>query len=198
MQDIKLKEERREAIFEAAVHCFNEKGYAEASIASIAERAKISKGGLYHYFSTKKELFLELFRYRVNKYFDQMKSYLNPEDEPEERIRVLVKKASEILKKNEDFYKFCIEFLAMGVRDREIRRIMTDFYKDSVETFKQLITEGVETGNFKTIEVDKTARALYFIVMGVYFTYFSVDPDFDIIDQHTFHVNNILKSIKSS
>jgi hypothetical protein len=32
--------------------------------------------------------------------------------------------------------------------------------------------------------------------MGVYFTYFSVDPDFDIIDQHNFHINNMLRSMK--
>jgi AcrR family transcriptional regulator len=196
MQNIELKEKRKEEIFEAAVHCFNEKGYAATTIEIIAAKAKISKGGLYHYFSSKKELFLELFDYRVNKYFDLMKSYMNKDDSPEERIRTLVEKAGQILKKNEDFYKFCLEFLSMGVRDPEIRKVMTAFYKNSVGTFRQLVEEGIDNGRFMEVDSAKAGRAFYFLVMGVYFTYFSVDPDFDIIDQHNFHINNMLRSMK--
>ncbi len=187
---------RIEDIFEAALQCFNEAGFSSTTMESIAAKANISKGGMYHYFSSKKDLFLNLFRYRMNKYFDEMKSYLDKDDSPEQRIRTLVKKAGQILKQNEDFYRFCIIFLSQGVRNKEIRTIMTDFYKDSVGTFKSLLEEGIEKGHFKKIDTEKAARAIYFLVMGVYFTYFSVDTDFDIIDQHSFHINNILKSIK--
>jgi len=196
MQNIRLKKKRKEEIFEAAVHCFNEKGYAATTIESIAVKANMSKGGLYHYFKSKKELFLELFSYKVNKYFDQMKSYMNKDDSPEERILTLVKKAGQILKRNEDFYKFCLEFLSMGVRDTEIRKVMTAFYKDSVATFRQLVEEGIDTGKFNKIDSEKAARAFYFLIMGVYFTYFSVDTDFEIIDQQNFHISNMLRSMK--
>ena len=196
MQNIELKEKRKEDIFEAAVYCFNEKGYAATTMESIAEKARMSKGGLYHYFGSKKELFLELFSYRVNKYFNEMKSYVNKNDSPEEQLRTIVRKAGQILKRNEDFYRFCLEFLSMGVRDHEIRKVMTAFYKNSVETFRQLVEEGVEVGDFRKIDTEKAARAFYFLVMGVYFTYFSVDSDFDIIDQHSFHINNMIRSMK--
>lgn len=197
MQNIELKKEKRiEDIFEAALQCFNETGYAATSMENIAAKAHISKGGMYHYFGSKRELFLNLFRYRVNKYFNEMKSYMKEEDTPEQRIRTLVREAGQILKRNEGFYRFCLEFLSKGARDAEIRKIMTGFYKDCVITFRDLVEEGIETGNFKEIDSEKAARAIYFLFMGVYFTYFSVDPDFDVAEQHSFHIDNTLQNMK--
>jgi len=143
------KEKRKEKIFEAALFCFNETGYDKTNSETIAAKAGISKGGLFHYFKTKKQLFLELFQYRVNKYFDQMKSCIKKEDSPDDRLRILVREAGLVMKHNVEFYKFCIEFLSMGVRDPEIRDIMTAFYKSSVQTFQSIINDGVNSGKFE-------------------------------------------------
>lgn len=190
-------QKRKEKIFEAALQCFNETGFDKTSSETIAARAQMSKGGLFHYFKSKKQLFLELFHYRVNKYFEQMKSCLKEDDSPEVKLQKLVAEAGKFLKRDEQFYKFCIEFLSMGVRDTEIRDIMTDFYKSSVTTFKNIIEEGVKCGKFEQdIDVEKTARVFYLLVMGVFFTYFSINVDFDIFDQQNFQINRIIKSMK--
>lgn len=190
------KRDRKEDIFEAAVQCFNKTGYFETTIDSIAAEAKISKGGIYYHFKSKKALFLELFNYRVNKYFNFLKHYTSDIDNPEERLRVFINKASGIQKENADFFKFCIEFLSMGVRDPEIRDMMTDFYKESVGTFKSYVEEGVRQGLFKGHDTEKTALAIYFLFMGVFFTYFSVNADYDLIEQHVFQLNNIFNTLK--
>ncbi len=189
-------QKKKEMIFEAALSCFNEAGYDKTSIDSIAQKAGISKGGLYHYISSKKELFLELFDYKVNQYFEQMKAYTSKDQPPEEQLRILVAKAGEILKENEDFYRFCLEFLSMGVRDAEIRHVMTNFYKSSIATFKDIIDEAIRTGSFAAVDSSKVARSLYLAVMGAFFTYFSVDVDFDLTEQHDFELNNILNSLQ--
>jgi len=123
------KEKMKAKIFKAAVWCFNKKGYDETTLDAIATKAKASKGGIYYYFKSKKELFLELFHYRVNKYFDQLKNYIKEEKRPEMCLRILVNKSSQILKENEDFFRFCLEFLSMGAREPAIRNEMTKFYK---------------------------------------------------------------------
>ena len=192
------KEKRKEKIFRAAVWCFNKKGYYETTIDAIASRAKVSKGSIYYYFKSKKELFLELFHYRVNKYFDQLKDYIKEEKSPDMRLRMFINKSSEFLRKNEDFFRFCLEFLSMGVREPEIRKVMTIFYKDSIDTFKQLLEEGVKSGRFKDLGSDRVARTIYFLFMSVFFTYFSVNVDFDLNKQHSFHIDNILTAIKKN
>jgi AcrR family transcriptional regulator len=197
MDNTFLKEKRKELIFEAALVCFTEKGYEGTTMEAIINAAGMSKGGLYHYFKSKRELFLELFHFRVNRYFEQMKTYIIQDDSPEERLKKLILKAGEILKQNEDFYKFCLEFLAMGVRDQEIRRTMTDFYRSSLETFKGIIEDGIKADNFESdLDSEMTARAFYLLVMGVFFTYFSIDVDFDILAQQNFQISRILNGIK--
>jgi Transcriptional regulator len=47
---------RREEILDAAVTEFTARGYRHASIAAIAQRAGITKGGLVHHFPTKEDL----------------------------------------------------------------------------------------------------------------------------------------------
>jgi AcrR family transcriptional regulator len=44
------------SIAKAAAKLFNEKGYLETSMDDISMTAKLSKGGIYHYFSSKNEI----------------------------------------------------------------------------------------------------------------------------------------------
>lgn len=48
--------QRREEIIRIATQCFTEEGYEHASMDDIKNRAGVSKGGLYHHFSTKEQL----------------------------------------------------------------------------------------------------------------------------------------------
>jgi AcrR family transcriptional regulator len=54
----KPKQERIGEIVQAAIDEFLEKGYDGTSMESIARRAGVSKGGLYHHFSSKDEILL--------------------------------------------------------------------------------------------------------------------------------------------
>lgn len=53
------RESRMESLLTAAIEEFVEKGYNGTSMDSIAKRAGVSKGGLYHYFPTKEILLME-------------------------------------------------------------------------------------------------------------------------------------------
>ena len=55
----KPKQERTGEIIQAAVDEFLEKGYDGTSMESIARRAGVSKGGLYHHFSSKEDILLQ-------------------------------------------------------------------------------------------------------------------------------------------
>jgi len=52
----------RERLLAAAREIVEEDGYAGASVMAIAERAGVAAGTLYRHFSSKEELFVELFR----------------------------------------------------------------------------------------------------------------------------------------
>jgi len=62
---MRIKDEKRQRIIQAAMQEFI-KGYRNARTDKIVECAGISKGLLFHYFGTKKELFIFLFQYAVD------------------------------------------------------------------------------------------------------------------------------------
>ena len=192
---VDIKTRSREEIFAAALECFNKRGYADTTISIIARTAGFSKGGIYHHFKSKRELFLELFLYRVRRYSEQLKSLLHQEESPEKRLQIFMKETGILLKKNEDFYRFCLEFLAMGARDTQIRQVMTSFYKDTLGVFCGIVNDGIDRGKFKPVDSRKVARIIYFLVMGVFFTSLSVDTDFDLSDQISFQTEFLLKGL---
>ena len=62
-----LSAERQKTIINGAMKCFSIHGYEKASMADIANEAGVSKALLFHYFETKKELFLYLWNLTADK-----------------------------------------------------------------------------------------------------------------------------------
>lgn len=60
-----LPAEKKKRILIAALKEFSEKGYEQASTNSIVKEAGISKGILFHYFKTKRDLYLYVVLYRI-------------------------------------------------------------------------------------------------------------------------------------
>lgn len=55
-----LRAERQEAILKATVDCLDALGYLGTTMQSIADRAGLTKGGLYAYFESKEAILLEV------------------------------------------------------------------------------------------------------------------------------------------
>jgi AcrR family transcriptional regulator len=53
---------KREAVLKTAAELFLEKGYGRTCLNDVAERLKITKPALYHYFRSKEEILLECYR----------------------------------------------------------------------------------------------------------------------------------------
>lgn len=56
---------RKNRILEAALVEFANKGYRKASTNTIVREAKVSKGLLFHYFISKKELYIRIYKYAL-------------------------------------------------------------------------------------------------------------------------------------
>ena len=71
------REKRREQIKEIALKLFVENGYSKTTMDEIIQVVGISKGGMYHHFSNKEEIFLELLKdgsqYRKNVVVEYMR-----------------------------------------------------------------------------------------------------------------------------
>lgn len=67
----RLKAERRQAIYEAALELFTEKGYDAVRVEEITETVDVSKGTFFNYFPTKEQVLVE-YRHAI---YDEMRTF---------------------------------------------------------------------------------------------------------------------------
>jgi len=191
----KSPEQRREEIFEAALRSFNKSGYYQTSIDQIATEAGLSKGGIYHHFKSKKDLVIQLFRNRVNSYFDYVTAEFGSQPDAAQSLHALVKKSGEIFEAHEPILRFCLEFVSMSSREQDFREEVAAMYHHRVETIAALIREGTKKGTFKKVDAEAVSRALYFLSMGFFLSYFTGPLDFDPQVQHRHNMKTIMNGI---
>jgi len=70
------KDEARKRIIEQALVTFSEKGYYKTRMVDIAEKMGVSKGAIYQYFSSKRDLFLAVVQYHTSMREKVMRRFL--------------------------------------------------------------------------------------------------------------------------
>jgi AcrR family transcriptional regulator len=81
----------RERLLAAARELIEERGYGGASVIAIAERAGVASGTLYRHFSSKEELFVELFRTVCDREVEAMRDAAGgPELSEVERVQTVL------------------------------------------------------------------------------------------------------------
>jgi TetR/AcrR family transcriptional regulator len=83
-----MAEEKRERIIEAALQEFL-KGYMAASTDAIVKEAGISKGLLFHYFGSKRGLFLFLIKYALDATVSASENIISESNDFLENLRII-------------------------------------------------------------------------------------------------------------
>jgi len=112
----------RAALLEAALEVFADRGYRDASVDEIAERAGYSKGAIYFHFSAKEDLFFALLEERIDAplYTGLELLATGP---PEQDMSVEASRQfTEMLLKQREVLLLDQEFRSLALRDRRLRR----------------------------------------------------------------------------
>ncbi len=81
---------KREIILKAAIKVFAEKGYHSSRTADISSEAGVAYGSLYHYFQSKDDILLSIFRERWQLLLDKVKKIRETLTEPGEMILTII------------------------------------------------------------------------------------------------------------
>jgi len=93
-------EARKKRIVEAASKLFSEQGYKQTSIAAIAKEAGVSKGLVYFFFETKKELFDSIMRDQLFIWMEETKRLAELPVSPLEKIRLAFTTPFDVFREN--------------------------------------------------------------------------------------------------
>ena len=159
----KVAEEKTRLIREAALELFDMKGYRETTIGEIAEKAGISKGLVYKYFDSKKDI-LRSFEASVAK----CSAELAGQETPLESLRL---SARRVLLRYEDTgyhapLRILIKCYALGdISDDDIPAIY-DFKNYGRSDLGQFFRKGQEEGLFREGDPEIMGDIFWHVIMG--------------------------------
>jgi AcrR family transcriptional regulator len=107
---LNLSPEKQDRIINAALTVFGKYGYKKASVDEIVKAAGISKGLIFHYFGSKKNLYRELYEYCLSAVTKQLLETVDPS---ETDFFAMLEKNTEaklnILKQHPSMYDFLLK-----------------------------------------------------------------------------------------
>jgi len=143
----------------AAAAVFSQKGFDQASIRNVAERAGLSVAGLYYYVRSKEEALFEI-QYRA---FDELVSKYKTQSadfrEPRDRLRLLVRNHLERFLKNIDELAVCSREL--GRLDGELGRRIQDKQREYFRLVLKIFGELREQNGGSRISARTAALAMF-------------------------------------
>jgi AcrR family transcriptional regulator len=112
----------REDLFDAAIEVVAERGFRDASVDEIAQRAGLSKGALYWHFPSKDDLFFALLEERVDGAYIQMAEMLATAPAEQDMSVEASRHFAEVIRRQRDLLLIDNEYWSMAVRDPKLRR----------------------------------------------------------------------------
>jgi AcrR family transcriptional regulator len=104
-----LRERRRERrtleILEAALEVFSLEGYANASMDRIAERALLTRVGLYKYFPDKQHLAVALREWKLEELANRIQVALEHQTSLEQQVRTIAEESIEFQNEHQGFFR---------------------------------------------------------------------------------------------
>jgi AcrR family transcriptional regulator len=194
-------------ILESAKREFARLGFGGARVDSIAARAKANKRMIYHYFSSKEELFTAVVE---EAYLDirsgERKLALHTL-EPEDALETLVRFTWRYYLANPQFLTFVNSENLHKARHLKTSRVITKEYSRFVEIVQDIIDRGVAKGVFRqgldAVQINITIAAINYYYLTNRYTG-SIIYDRDLMDKERlaerleFNVDTIRRLVRAA
>ncbi len=143
------KEERVGQILEAAIEEFLEKGYDGASVESIAKRAGLTKGGVYHHFTSKDEIL-----FAANSMFQQPVSAMIEHayglPSATEGLRFFIREYLRFWERHPKAIAFVFLSMSKMLSVPSIWHSLATYFSDMSRFMESLLERGVALGELRT------------------------------------------------
>ena len=140
-----LREERKKMVVHCAKAVFSQKGYYQASVSDIIQRAGIARGTFYLYFQNKRDVFNNILDELAKEPEEVIKRInLDPSASPLEQLRSILR--SIIMLALEDRAMTQIVLSRAGGLDSEFDGKLREFYETVLGTIESSLQHGIEHG----------------------------------------------------
>jgi AcrR family transcriptional regulator len=161
-----VSEERKVQIVNAAEKVFTQKGLDNARMDDIAEETGLSKGTLYLYFKSKDALIATVLDRIFQREFRAFENIDLSTISATEAIGVFTDTIIKDIKIILRLMPVAYEFLALAFRNKIVQKALKIYVNQYMDIFSPIIQRGIETGEFRQVDVKDVGIAIGAIVEG--------------------------------
>ncbi|MFC2027775.1 TetR/AcrR family transcriptional regulator [Chloroflexota bacterium] len=159
-----LPEERQVQIIEAAIRCFQHKGYEKTTVDDIAAECGLSKGGIYWHYSSKKDILIAVFEYMLSGLLKGYEVLAMQEISPTRKLINIIRLYVETMLKNHEACRPLVVLMGVAHEDEDLRNIASEIYKQAEKQGVDILKQGEAAGEF--VVQNKEAMAQITIAIG--------------------------------
>lgn len=159
--------QKKEYILEKARQVFSEKGYRTVTMKDIVDACEISRGGLYLYFDSTKELFLQVLQKESQEADDVFSREIGEDATAADILTLFLKEQKkELLRKKDTLTVAIYEFFFENHMPKKENTLRKQF-DAAVKILEVLIVSGVKSGEFVCENPKAMARNIMFVLEGL-------------------------------
>lgn len=165
MKEVHSIEDKRQRIIRSAMEHFAKNGYKKATMDEIVATADISKGLIFHYYGSKKKLYLYLYEFAYGLVYERIARSFDQED-LFERIR----ESEQIKLAVMSEYPYVLDFL-LSVRtetDEQLQQAITQVKVDRFPPWEDIFLPGLDTSKLREgINLEKVLKLISWTTKGL-------------------------------
>lgn len=161
--------ETRQRIIDAARQEFAQRGYAAASITSIAAIAELAPSAIYHYFGGKSDLYEAVFSATADVIWGRLLQDLDDTSTFIEAVDRLLKASTQFTSSESQYNRFLAMIPTEACLHPEFSHLLTTRSKYQDEAFGAIADLGIRNGDITNISRDMAIEMIRSAIMGSFF-----------------------------
>jgi len=163
LDQISASDKVRRQIINVASSLYAKKGFNATSIQEISEKAGVSLPVTYHYVKKKSEIMRMIMEDFLYTFQQSVLTEVQGVEDPEKKLGIAVKLYITVVDQHRE--KALLIYQKSNALDRASKKSVMQLEVDISSIFADIITEGVDKGEFRQVDVDLMA---YNIIMMVH------------------------------
>ena len=185
---------RRQQLLDAAIICFQQEGYRNTTIASVAQQAGLSKGSVYRFFQSKEDLLFAVLDFIDLEMRQCIEDSIVDANGYADTIYKVIRATLYFLVEKQGLERFWYEIQQLD----EVQTLFADMMREDHERLSSLLEQGIAAKEIRAVPIGPTSDMIMAYVEGI-LAFAMTGKEFDVktrfeqswpILQHSFVINS--------
>ena len=160
-------EETRTRILDVAQEAFARYGYDATGVAEICRRAGVTKGGFYHHFPSKQDVFLEMLERWLEGLDQDLEVMRSGEETVPDELRAMTAMVPAVFQEAGGRLTLFLEFLTKAGHSPAVWQATVAPFRKHHAFFAKMISDGIQEGSLRPVDPEMASNLLLSFAVGL-------------------------------